>query len=287
MNSEKTTLTKQSASTRSAGYVQARKGRRPLRVDTLLSKSQKSNQVLELPKEACSMPPFMVELAGDILRKSAAQKQEDADLLVPGAVALGGAGVAASPHTRGAILGYKRVYHGTDEDAARVIREQGLRTSKGGSGAAAVHGGRDFVEHSTGRVHVAPSKTTAKAFAQFTGQGKGRKGEVLKADLPLGLYEKFEADPDMFGQADLPESVKKHFAVRSTSDVPSEFIHGGKGFSRIGRLKSLARGMPGYIKQHPRRFAGGLAAAGLGTTAAVLGGREVLNRMRANRQQNS
>jgi hypothetical protein len=60
------------------------------------------------------------------------------EFIVGGAGILGGAGLVASPTTRGRLLGYKRAYHGTDPEAAKSIREVGLKRSFGGSGVAGV-----------------------------------------------------------------------------------------------------------------------------------------------------
>ena len=256
----------------------------------------------------------------DELQKIAAKKKKPGakDFVLPAGAAIGGAGLLASPTTRGRLGGYQRVYHGTGTDVAKNIREQGMLTRFGGSGAAALHDApmidkelveqarrgevRDlagkvltpddltptFTKHTRGCVHVAPSRTVAGLFSKFTGKGKGQAPAVVKADLPIELWEKFEKDPDMFGPdvtKKMPDPVAKHFGARSTEDVASRYIHGGRGFSRTGLMGERLRALPGYAAKHPGRFGLGVGAVGLGAAGVGWGGHQLVKKIMAMREK--
>lgn len=204
-------------------------------------------------------------------------------LLAPGAAAVGGAGLLALPSTRGNLTGYKRVYHGTGDEIARSVREQGLQASMGGSGAAEVSGSNQFIQGSKGKVHVSPMKSVGKFFAKFTAEGKGQRPEVLKADLPMAMFDRFDVDPDMTGLP-MPESMGKHIAAKSSESVPSRYIHGGKGFGRLALAGERLRALPGYAAKHPGRLLAGAGAAGIGAAGVGWGGKELASRVAAMRE---
>jgi len=194
----------------------------------------------------------------------------------------------SSNTARGALLGHKRVYHGTDPALVQKIKQEGLQPQHGGTGAGAAVGDPAFMAASKGKVHVAPGNVTARLYAQLMGYSKkypdmmediaaghiegldpkkalqvfnpkhGRGG-VVTADMPYELWEKFEADPHMGG--------KKNVAARSTEAIPPEYIRGGAG--NKGQLLRQLRALPQYVRQHPARFAGGVAGTAGG--AALLG----------------
>lgn len=93
-----------------------------------------------------------------------------------GALILGGGKILTSPTTRGDLLGYKRVYHGTSPEAMRSIQQKGLLSQFGGTGQAAIDAtipGREVAqEASRGGVYVSPSKTHARVYALAAGMKK-------------------------------------------------------------------------------------------------------------------
>jgi len=317
-------IIKESASSRVAGYTQGRTGRRPIRVDKLLSKLEAQSKTGGFPKQAGVVPPLVQELAFDVLDKLAkrqkAPKQQDLtlkDVAAPGAAIAGGGALVASPTTRGALMGYQRMYHGTESDAAKAIKQQGLLASKGGSGAAQVHdapllemrkginqhvadqlraqGASEafieqemkerasratprFTEQSTGRVHATRTKPVASFFSNYTAKGKGTKPSILKMDLPMDVHRAFEADPDLLA-GDAPEALKRQLGERTRQDIASKYIHGGEGHSRLGLGRELLRKLPGYVRAHPGRFAGGVAATGTGLAAMGYGGKRLIDKL--------
>lgn len=122
------------------------------------------------------------------------------------------------------------------------------------------------------------AKPVAGQFAKFVGKGTGQRPEVLKADLPMDMWQKFDPDPDMIGNPDLNDSLTKYVAATTTDDIDSRFIHGGKGFSRLGLLKDRLADLPGYVAKHPKRFLGGVGVVGLGATGVGWGGKKIYDR---------
>jgi cell wall-associated NlpC family hydrolase len=104
------------------------------------------------------------------LMKEGAKKKDDSKVTAKdiglGAMALGGAGVVAHPQTRGSLLGFKRVYHGTSAENLEKVRNEGLLTSHGGRGGASeAVGSKKYVANSTGKVHVTSIKPMARFYS--------------------------------------------------------------------------------------------------------------------------
>jgi hypothetical protein len=184
---------------------------------------------------------------------------------------VGAGGLAAlGPGTRGRLLGYQRVYHGTTEPAARQIGESGLLASKGSTGATTASGmgssADPFFTETRGKVHVTPRKNVARLYANYMKRHGRGKGAVVAADLPMEIWEKLQRDP-----MSAPPLTGRTIAARGATDVPSKYIRGGKGFSRLELMKERLRGLPSYIAKHPGRFAVGLAGLGGGLYLAHRG----------------
>lgn len=222
------------------------------------------------------------------MKRSADGAQEKRDHMHPvGAAALtaGGLSLAASPTTRGRLLGFQRVFHGTQSpEAAEAIKQEGLLKELGGTGAASWNKPSPerlaeleregityvdrFGEGSKGKTHVSPSKTVAKLYA--------RGNPVLTADLPMDVWDQFERDPDSG-----PPLTGRSIAARAEADITPEHIHGGKGRAEaLELLKKRIRGLPSYIKSHPGRFGLGVLGLGAGTAAAGKGGYELVGAAR-------
>lgn len=254
----------------------------------------------------------------DELCKIAAEKPKDLSLGT--AAALGGGAVVAGKSAP-ALLGTKRVYHGTSSpEIAKKIRAEGLLRSAGGGGAAQIDPG--YISKSKDFVHITPRKLIGRFFAglpqEFTdrptqvreaqrnlrkdyvvGEGfterakarsvlrkwraehklrrerpafqeavkrmlnpfsRGVSGRMLAADIPMHLWEKFEADPDM---TPLRGGAGKEMAAKGKADIAARYIHGGKGNRGLGLMKERLKYLPEYIRRYPGRFGrGALMLAG-------------------------
>lgn len=194
----------------------------------------------------------------DIEKKG--QENEKAPLPIgAGAATLGGVALLGSPTLRGSLLGYKRVYHGTDPGAVKSIQTGGLDPNYGGTGAA----GELFKNTSKGRVHVSGVSPVARMY--------GRK--VIKADIPLELWEKFDVDPNavLVDPSTIGKTERKalrHLAARSSEGIDPKYIHGSGSARLFSRTLERMQGLPAYVRKHPGRF--GVGLVGMGTGAALL-----------------
>jgi GNAT superfamily N-acetyltransferase len=243
----------------------------------------------------------MLEALKDELNKVAAPDISPAQEVVPdpaqdrpslvGGIAATGGGTLLAADMRKRLLGEKVIYHGTHSDeAAKGIMEHGLQPSYGGTGAAKLT--PNYVARSKGKVHVTGVKPVAMMFRSFDpetyrregydighlvrGNLPGAPGTVVKARIPMSLWDKLEIDPDMLGhtpQNELQEAMIKEIGARGAHPIESKYISGGRGsISRIPeKIVELGRELPGYVKRHPLRFgvgalgtAGGLYLAGRG-----------------------
>lgn len=186
-----------------------------------------------------------------------------------GATGLGAASLMPSVDR---ALGAAVVYHGTKSpEALESIRQQGLLTARGGEGAARMS--PQYVQNSLGQVHVTSSKPMANFMsrasqADFDAPGDPLKGirkhkpHIAQITLPYDEWKKFEIDPD-FARHGTPDSIKRYLATRTNQDIDPKFLRG-----RMSSLGSLARQLPSYIRNNPKRFALGLA--GLGVSGKLL-----------------
>jgi hypothetical protein len=220
-----------------------------------------------------------------------AEKSSAKDVALGSAAALGGAGLVASPGTRGRLLGYQRLYHGTSPEGAAGILESGLDPSFSGSTtseawvrmsprdkqlAAALVGtgpdefGKGLIDSTKGRVFVTPNYLVAQGYAnKEPGAGFiGRGGRVLKADIPISEMSKFVTDASQGG------------GLMTSEKIPASLFHGGAGFNRSRVIAERLKGLPKYIGEHPGRFSTGLGLAGLGTLAMLYGGRKVIRALK-------
>ena len=81
-----------------------------------------------------------------------------------------GAGAGLIYGSTDKITGEKTLYHGTSLNNAKLIKEQGLRTDKGGSGGTSDVGGikaNHYRDVSKGRVYATARKSKAKAYAKI------------------------------------------------------------------------------------------------------------------------
>lgn len=201
-----------------------------------------------------------------------------------GAVGATGAGAAytVTPAATERLLGAQRFVHGTSEQAAAKIQQVGLDPRHGGSaaGSGAAIGSQTFVNHSKGKVHVATPAglpiaaaharlADTKAKVPNLGREEGmlaymnpfnkHQGKVLGGAIPYDHFIKhFEEDPDLKGGS----------AFRTAKRIGAEHIGDNSFMSNMKLVvQHGAEDLPGYIKAHPGRFAGGAALAGAGIAA--------------------
>lgn len=269
----------------------------------------------------------------DELCKIAAEKPKDLSLGT--AAALGGGAVVAGKSAP-ALLGTKRIYHGTSSpEIAKKIRAEGLLRSAGGGGAAKIDPG--YISKSKDYVHITPRKHIGRFFAGLPQEFTNRPTEVLKAerylrdapinlgpmgterrkahdiirqwqqgatlrrdmpalretlkrmlnpfsrevsgrmltaDIPMHLWEKFEADPDM---TPLRGGAGKEMAAKGRADVAARYIHGGKGNRGFGLMKERLKYLPEYIRRYPGRFGRGALMLAGGAGLMGYGGHQLLS----------
>ena len=169
----------------------------------------------------------------------------------------GAAGAGLVYHSPSHLLGYTKVYHGTDAETAKKIHEQGMDPAKGGSGAANLR--PDYVENSKGKVHVSRMKTYAEMYANIGKHSKG-KGQVVTARIPRKHWDEMDHDKD--------GGVNKRMAATTTKKIDSEFI----AKKPLGGIKAhMTRdNILNHIKSNPKSFATGVGrlGAGIGLMAA-------------------
>jgi len=179
--------------------------------------------------------------------KSKEKTAEDRELLSGGILAAEGASLAAGSGTRARLLGYKKLYHGTaDPKTVEKIKREGLKASRGGEGAASIH--KKFGKHSKGKVHLTGQRNVAHIFTlppdvlkslntsaasgtmtpelarRVVREAWSRRKNIVKVDVPMGMYDtEFKTDTDWGSKS------SKDRASRTSKDVPSKYIHGGKG----------------------------------------------------------
>lgn len=252
----------------------------------------------------------------ELMKEGASKEKKKITAKDVGLAGLTGTGalVVASPHTKGKLLGYKRVYHGTSPENKQKILEEGLKASHGGKGGAgAAVESEYFKTRSAGKVHVTGIKPVAHQFSSITADrigkeiedlynaydtGKiseielnkgmkklrnkaikisllGHKGTVT-ADMPYTQFHKFEADPDL--RPFSSEWLSKRVAARGGEDIAPEYVHNLNPGRYLKRLGKHLRGLPEYVAHHPGRFATGAGMAALGTGGAVYGGGKLLKK---------
>lgn len=221
---------------------------------------------------------FYEKLAEKAEERERTPKSDAAKML--GATYLGGKLVN---HGAERVLGVQRFTHGTSDDAAKSIMEQGMLAAQGGSehGSSARLGGREgkaFAQRSKGRVHIFKDtplhRRLAAAHANLAQTGGGRRshgrgmlgvergGTRLYGAMPYErISNDFELDPD-YG----------NMAFRSKLDAAGDIAPEHLSTSRFGLRGIIANrtsDLGGYIKANRGRFARGvgLLGAGVGTAA--------------------
>lgn len=221
------------------------------------------------------------------------------DVALGALMATTGGLVLLSPRAQNQLVGLKRVFHGANPANIDAIRESGLLSQKGGTGASEVHSKtfsredtKDYRETSKGLVHVTPVKGVARGYAafhvapfgesakqrsraMFTGTlvpGVGEKG-VITADLPRELYDRFEKDTDSSIMG-IPTP-----ALKGAIDVDPEYIKGSKKYNRLKLLKDQAKDIKSYAADDPKGFMLGLGAMAAGAGLTALGGKKIIKNL--------
>ncbi len=250
----------------------------------------------ELRKEAAGLlkelEGVVADEAADEDRELTPVEQERADRefkanLAGYGVAGGALGVplVASPKTRGNLLGYKRVYHGTSAENLPSIREKGLLTSFGGTGESAHPDpstlipedrapeklkeiSERFARDAKDKVYVTPFKSEAKQYARTVGGSRGGKGAVVTADLPLDFVDDMSRDHsyNAFQELMMGDTV----GLVGDENIPAKYLHGRGMRAWASRVKDHIGGLPEYIKKNPDQFLHGAGSMALGL--GLLGG---------------
>lgn len=80
-------------------------------------------------------------------------------------IATGATGVGMLHASKDRLLGQKTLYHGTSDKAWNSIKKEGLKASKGGSGASSIADDVNYIESSKNKVHLTGSKLKSRMYA--------------------------------------------------------------------------------------------------------------------------
>lgn len=197
------------------------------------------------------------------------------------------------------IDGMERLYHGTDKEKAKGIREKGLLASKAGQGIATQQAdlaNRVGKENLAGKVYLSRNPLTALEIANKESWGIPEdmgfvRSKIPYQDLQDGTIKQVE-NPELRGlsRKEFRDTVHKetgtpkllaHLGYKELKapntltvegDLPTKYIKGSNDFQgqTMQRWKD-------YVKSNPGRFAKGLGLAGAGA-GLVAGGVGVLRR---------
>ena len=185
------------------------------------------------------------------------------------------------------LLGYEKVYHGTNNSAAKSVRRSGLRKKYSGSGVAAadVKVGHLDPKDAKGKIYTTRNKFLADAHQPK--MGNVAMGTTLKARVPYRAKKRLAEDTVLKNTAagkigkEIPGAqmaAKAHLKDLRIykHGIRSRFIEGGKDYA--GRKQFATKGnMRRYLSQAggKARFAKGVAqaatSAGLGMYAIAKG----------------
>ena len=232
----------------------------------------------------------MINVLG-ILEKLALTNDQEND------VALGVGGTAAVSQSGKYLSGKKRMYHGTSQKSWEKIKDEGLRSERGGmvggGGAGDTTteiGAGEYQEASKGHVHVTNNTRMANNYTHFAsdkervkdiqtrlrnGDAKAQgefealvnaphpEGKVVRMNLDYNKFKQMEADPYVFSLSPFDRNHDKDLAARGKIDIsPEEILDNGISFKR--RALHTLHELPAYIKHNPLRFGAGLGLAGAG-----------------------
>lgn len=213
--------------------------------------------------------------------------------------ALAGAASAVLAHKAPKnVLGYEKVYHGTNHNAAAAIKKTGLKKSKSGSGVAAVDVNLGRATHAEvkGKVYT----TRQKAVADFhqPKMGNYSTGQTLTARVPYRsnkrlakdvVIERIAAGTDPVtktnhAQQALARGAKEHLRIYRHSISP-RFIEGGHKYGGRRQFATVGN-MRRYLSQAggKARFAKGLAQAAGSAGAGMYAVAKALKAHRENKK---
>lgn len=171
------------------------------------------------------------------------------------------------------VLGYEKVYHGTNSPAAQSIKKHGLQKSKAGSGVAAgdVAAGHLHPKDAKGKVFTTKNKFLADAHQPK--MGNMNFGTTLKARVPYRAKHRLAEDTVMKNTAagkvateikGAQSAAKAHLKDLRIykHGISSRFIEGGHKYG--GRKQFATKGnIRRYFAQAggKARFAKGVAQA--------------------------
>lgn len=259
----------------------------------------------KLEKKANEFLDEMLKLASKKQKKDEDDKESLEDKAVKGG-AMAAGGIYAISKGRHALLGKKRVYHGTKKENYKSIMSTGVDPKYGGDkekgsfnlyskrGIASNERYEQLRKNSEGHVYVTTNRQAARAQGapndakQWEIELGLKKGKVVKADLPYHKWKSgFVPDHDMLGTQHLENAGKngnkfkngianarnniiKQYAAKSTEKIPIEAIKGSDAKLK-DRIKYTVKNLPESIKANPARFAAGAAAVAGGSYAAYKG----------------
>ena len=160
------------------------------------------------------------------------------------------------------LLGYHKVYHGTTNENASIIRKNGFDPSKGGTGASKLSGYHQIA--SKNKIHFTKTKPAARIYSggiadklnkepsklhavrkalrdSYTG-----KGSVVKARVPHSMWGKMQVDKDSSGPDTGIKFVRERMKERASTyhrKVGKKFVmgEGGGGMGQFATKNNLKR----------------------------------------------
>ena len=254
------------------------------------------------------------------------EKERTNDDLKRGAAGLlGGAGLIATNRHR--LLGEQRVYHGTTAEAAKGIKQSGIKASFGGKKGGVADAFAKFygipnesfgpIKNSTGHTYVSKNSAVARVNANIAAakdkileevqrnSGKNPNIFSMKNDIDEAIGKVNRQGRVKGGKvikANIPlHRFKKDFeadpeyafsafnAMKSGKDIPIEEIVGSKAKLK-DKIKYKVKNMPRSIKTDPKRFALGVGGTALGAAAVTTGAlalRSAFKRKKKEREENA
>lgn len=126
-----------------------------------------------------SMAGGALALAKGLKKKASEDIEKEAG--VPSSLAKGALGAALLAGSADSLLGKKTLYHGTSKENWDRIKEEGMRSDKGGSGASKSVGNNAYQKNSENKVHLTGIKPIANVYSSAnTPEIKKKRDELVE-----------------------------------------------------------------------------------------------------------
>lgn len=181
---------------------------------------------------------------------------------------LGGASFVGANSAHQDALGFKNLYHGTQTpEAAQSIKDKGLLSRYGGTGASAREDVLDsYAKASKNKIHVTPISLDARQYAALGNNfneplpDSVSKKRMISMSVPDSIASKLKPDPDT-AKGLIGEGI----------DIPSKYVKGSKDYRRSALYAERLRNLPSYIRTNPGKFLKGVGGLSASVAAGGIG----------------